>query len=305
MKIFLTGATGYIGNVIAEKLLQAGHQVIGLTRSGESGKALEKQGIKPFHGDLNNPESLVEAARESDGVIHTAFDLDSHDFLTASAIESKAVHALISAMEGSDKPLIFTSGTGVLGDTGEVIYDEETPIKISDSVTVRALQMRLNTEKAVLNAVGIRGIVLRPPNVYGRGDGRVLFMMLRAAGQKLGAVPYAPGAGENLWSYVHVDDLADLFVLAIEKAPAGELFHAGAQSGLRSKDIATALSRGMGLGGETVALQKTELGEAFGLPAMADYWASNSQSSNKKAQILLGWTPQYVDLLREVEQPND
>jgi nucleoside-diphosphate-sugar epimerase len=305
MKIFLTGATGYIGSVIAEKLLQAGHQVIGLARSDASAQTLEKQGIEPFYGDLNNTESLIDAASEADGIIHTAFDLDSHDFLTASAIESKAVHAFISALEGSDKPLIFTSGTGVLGDTGQVIYDEETPITISDSPTVRALQMRLNTEKAVLNAVGMRGIVLRPPNVYGRGDGRVLFMMLRAAGQKLGAVPYAIGAGENLWSYVHVDDLADLFVLAIEKAPAGELFHAGAQSGLRSKDIAAALSRGMGLGGETVALEKTELGEAFGLPAIADYWASNSQSSYEKAHRLLGWKPQYVDLLREVEQRND
>jgi nucleoside-diphosphate-sugar epimerase len=302
MKIFLTGATGYIGSVIAEKLLQAGHQVIGLARSDASAQTLEKQGIEPFYGDLNNTESLIDAASEADGIIHTAFDLDSHDFLTASAIESKAVHAFISALEGSDKPLIFTSGTGVLGDTGEVIYDEERPNTNSDSPTVRALQMRLNTEKAVLSAVGLRGIVLRPPNVYGRGDGRVLFMMLRAAGEKLGAVPYADGSGGNLWSYVHVDDLADLFVLAIEKAPAGELFHAGAQSGLRSKDIAAALSRGMGLGGETVALQKTELGEAFGLPAMADYWASNSQSSNEKAHRLLGWKPKYVDLLSEVER---
>jgi len=302
MKIFLTGATGYIGGVVAEKLLQAGHQVTGLARSDASAQTLEKHGIEPFYGDLNNAESLTEAARKADGIIHTAFDLDSHDFLIASAIESKAVHALLSALEGSGKPLIFTSGTGVLGDTGKIIYDEETPVKISGSPTVRALQMRLDTEKAVLDAAGIRGIVLRPPNVYGRGDGRVLFMMLRAAGKKLGAVPYAAGAGENLWSYVHVDDLADLFVLAIQKAPAGELFHAGAQSGLRSQDIAAALSLGMGLGGRTVALQKTELGQAFGLPALADYWASNSQSSNEKAHRLLGWKPQYLDLLHEVER---
>jgi nucleoside-diphosphate-sugar epimerase len=299
MKIFLTGATGYIGRVISEKLLQFGHQVIGLARSNESAQTLESYGVEPFFGDLNSPESLISVARESDGVIHTAFDLDSHDFEKAITIEAKAVQAFISALEGSGKPLIFTSGTGVLGD---IVYDENTPIKISDSATVRALQMRLNTEKTVLNTVGMRGIVLRPPNVYGRGDGRVLFMMLRIAGQKLGAVPYAAGAGNNLWTYVHVDDLADLFLLAIEKAPAGELFHAGAQSGLRSQDIAAALSVGMGLGGQTVALQKPELSEAFGLPAIADYWASNSQSSYEKAHSLLGWTPKYLDLLHEVER---
>jgi nucleoside-diphosphate-sugar epimerase len=304
MKIFLTGATGYIGSIISEKLLQAGHEVVGLVRSEASAKTLEKQGIESFYGDLNKPESLVDVARKADGVIHTAFDLDAHDFLTATTIEAKAVQVLISALEGSGKPLIFTSGTGVLGDTGDTIYDEKTPITISGSATVRALQMRLDTEKTVLNAVGVRGIVLRPPNVYGRGDGRVLFMMLRAAGKKLGAVPYAAGAADKLWTYVHVDDLAELFVLAIEKAPAGELFHAGAQSGLRSQDIAAALSLGMGLGGGTVALQKTELGEALGLPAMADYWASNSQSSNEKAQRLLGWKPRHLDLLGEAARRN-
>jgi nucleoside-diphosphate-sugar epimerase len=303
MKIFLTGATGYIGSVIAEKLLHAGHEVTGLVRSKESAQKLEKQGILPFFGDLNAPESLVSVAQEADGVIHTAFDLDSRDFLTASSIEAKAVKVLVAAMEGSGKPFIFTSGTGVLGDTKDVIYDENTPIQLSGSPTVRALQIRLETEKAVLNAVGMRGIVLRPPNVYGRGDGRVFFMMLRAAGQKLGAVPVAEGAEDNLWSYVHVDDLADLFVLAIDKATAGELFHAGAQSGIRSKDIAAALSTGLGLDGKIVALPKAELGEAFGMAAMADYWASNSQSSKEKAHRMLGWEPKHVDLLSEAEQP--
>jgi nucleoside-diphosphate-sugar epimerase len=300
MKVFLTGATGYIGSVIAEKLLQAGHQVVGLARSEAAAQTLKRQGIEPYYGDLNNPEILTAAARAVEGVIHTAFDMSTGDFLAANAAEAKAVEALIAGLAGSDKPLILTSGTGVLGNTGQLIYAEDTPIAPAQSPAVQALQLRLRIEQTVLQAAGVRGVVLRPPNVYGRGDGRVVFWMLRAAAQKLGAVPYAVGAGHNLWSFVHVDDLAELFVLALEKAPGGELFHAGAQSGLRTQDLAAAVSRGMGLGGKTIELDKPALAEAFGFPAMADYWSSNSQSSSEKARRMLGWEPKHLDLLEEV-----
>jgi nucleoside-diphosphate-sugar epimerase len=304
MKVFLTGATGYIGSVIAEKLLQAGHQVVGLARSDASARALERQGIEPLRGDLNDTQTLTDAARATEGVIHTAFDLGSHDFAAANAGETRAVEALIAGLQGSGRPLVYTSGTGVLGDTGETVYDEQTPIAASELPAVKALQMRLDTEKTVLSAPGLRGVVLRPPNVYGRGDGRAVLWMVRAAAQKLGAVPYGIGAEDHLWAFVHVDDLADLFVLAVEKAPGGELFHAGAQRGLRTGDIATALSRGMGLGGKTIALKRPELAEALGSPAMADYWSSNSQSSGEKARRVLGWKPQHLDLLGEVGRPS-
>jgi nucleoside-diphosphate-sugar epimerase len=302
MKIFLTGATGYIGSVIAEKLLQAGHQVVGLARSEASAQALEKQGVEPYRGDINDAQILTIGAQSADGVIHTAFDLGSGDFSAANAAEAKAVDALIAGLQGSGKPLILTSGTGVLGNTGDIVYEEDTPIAPAESPAVKALQARLTIEKSVLSATGLRGVVLRPPNVYGRGDGRVVFWMLRMAAQKLGAVPYAVGSGDNLWTFVHVDDLADLFVLALEKASSGELFHAGAQGGLRTEDIASALSQGMGLGGKTIALEKPELAEALGLPAMADYWASNSQSSGEKARRVLGWKPHHLDLLGDVSR---
>ncbi|UOQ69268.1 NAD-dependent epimerase/dehydratase family protein [Hymenobacter volaticus] len=304
MKVFLTGATGYIGSVIAEKLLQAGHQVVGLARSEAAAQTLKQQGIEPYYGDLNNPETLTVAAQAVDGVIHTAFDMSTGDFSAANAAEARAVEALISGLKGSNKPLILTSGTGVLGNTGELIYEEEMPITPAKSPAVKALQMRLSIEQAVLEATSLRGVVLRPPNVYGRSDGRVVFWMLRAAAQKLGAVPYASGAGQNQWTFVHVDDLADLFVLALEKAPGGELFHAGAQSGLRTQDLAAALSRGMGLNGKTVELEKAELTDAIGFAAMADYWSSNSQSSGEKARRVLGWQPQHLDLLNEVGRPS-
>lgn len=300
MKIFMTGATGYIGTAIVEKLVQAGHQVTGLARSDASAQALENMGAKALRGDLNDGQTLTEAARAADGIIHNAFDMSTRDFAASNAIDAKAVDALLDGLQGSGKPLVYTSGTGVLGDTGSKVYDEETPIATSQLSAVQALQQRLKVEQRVLNASSVRGIVLRPPNVYGRGDGRAVFWLIRAAAQKLGAVPYRVGSGDHRWAFVHVDDLADLFVLAIEKAPAGALFHAGAEAGLRTQDIAAALSYGMGLGGKTVALENDALVEAIGFPPMADYWSSNSQSSSEKARHVLGWKPLHVDLLHEV-----
>jgi nucleoside-diphosphate-sugar epimerase len=303
MKVFLTGATGYIGSVVAEKLLHAGHDVVGLARSDASAERLHERGIRPVRGEIGDTARLTDAVQGVDGVIHTVFDSSSLDWTAANAGDADAVDALIAGLRRTGKPFVYTSGTGVLGNTGEVVYDEDTPVVPSERPAVKALQQRLDTEKAVLGADGVRGIVLRPPNVYGRGDGRAVFWMIREAAKNLGAVPYAMGSEDNRWAYVHVDDLADLFVLALGQAPAGELFHAGAQSGLRTQDIAVALSRGMGFGGRTVALEMPELEAAVGSPFVAEYWASNSQSSSDKARRVLGWEPRHLDLLGELGRP--
>lgn len=308
MNVFLTGATGYIGSVVAEKLQTAGHHVIGLARSAASSKALEARGIEPVRGDLDVTQSLVEAARAADGVIHAAFKFEGGDFVTSVAAEVSAVRALIGAMQGTNRPLVVTSGTAILGDTGERVFDEETPIITpardvgTEDPGLKALRVRIEMEKDVLRSTGVRGIVLRPPNVYGRSDGRSVLTMLKAAGRSLGAVPYAAGTADNRWSFVHVDDLADLYVLALGKAKAGELFHAGAEAGLRTKAIAEAVSQSIGLGGKTVELTIPELGQAFGVPPLAGYWATNSQSSSEKARRVLGWKPQHVHTLEEIAQ---
>jgi nucleoside-diphosphate-sugar epimerase len=304
MKVFLTGATGYIGGVIAEKLLHAGHDVVGLARSDASAGRLKKQGVESVRGEISDTERLTDVVKGVDGVIHTVFDASSLDWTSANAGDAAAVNAMITGLRGTGKPFVYTSGTGVLGNTGEIVYDEDTPVVPSELPAVKALQQRLDTERTVLGAAGVSGIVLRPPNVYGRGDGRAVFWMIREAAKKLRAVPYARGSEDNRWTYVHVDDLADLFVLALDQAPAGELFHTGAQSGLRTQDIATALSRGMGFGGKTVALEMPELEAAIGFPFVAEYWASNSQSSSDKARRVLGWKPRHLDLLGEIGQPS-
>jgi len=185
----------------------------------------------------------------------------------------------------------------VLGDTGNSVIDEDTP------VTSQALGERLGTENDVLSATGVRGIVLRPPNVYGRSNGRAIIAILKMVGQHLGAVPYATGTADHRWSFVHVDDLADLYVLSLETAQAGELFHAGAEIGLRTEAIAQALSQSLGLGGKTIEMDLPDLRSALPVPFLADYWASNSQSSGQKARSVLGWKPAHAQMLAEIAQP--
>ena len=306
MNVFLTGATGYIGSVVAEKLQQAGHRVTGLARSAASAAALTALGIETVRGDLSSLQVLTDAARAADGVVHAAFQQEGHDFTAAVAAEQLAVRALLAGLAGSGKPLLFTSGTGVLGDTGTTVFDEQTPIAARNASTGSpdqlAIRARLHTEDEVLAAAGVRGLVLRPPNVYGRSDGRAVLALLRVAGRSLGAVPYATGTADHQWSFVHVDDLADLYVLAVAKGTAGQLYHAGAESGLRTKSIAEAVSHGLGLGGKTIELGLSALGEAFQVPPMAHYWAMNSQSSREKAQRMLGWQPQHIQLLTDIAQ---
>jgi nucleoside-diphosphate-sugar epimerase len=230
---------------VAQKLQGAGHEVLGLARSAQAAKTLEDRCITPIRGDLEDLSSLTAAARAADGVIQAAFKLNA-DINASVTAERRAVAALIDALRGTSKPLLFTSGTAVLSDTGSLIYEENTYI------TPHPFRERLDTEALVLETEDIHGIVLRPPNVYGRGDGHGVLSILRHAGRKSGAVPYAVGSGDHLWSFVHIDDLAELFVLAFMKSTRGERFHAGAQVGLRTQSIAEAASYGIGLSGATV-----------------------------------------------------
>ncbi|WP_426437086.1 NAD-dependent epimerase/dehydratase family protein [Bradyrhizobium genosp. P] len=295
MKVFMTGATGYVGSRVADTLLAQGHQVIGLARSTESEAALGRRGIEPVRGNLNDADIMTAAVQAAGAVIHTAFVIERDPSASVRA-EGEALAVLLSAVRGTNKPLISTSGTAVLGDTGTSIFDEQTLI------APHARGQRIENEEMVLGARDARGIVLRPPNVYGHGDGHQTFDKLRHAGQKFKAIPYASGTGDNLWSAVHVDDLADLYVLALTRSDGQQLYLAGAQSGVKTRDIAVALSRSMRWDGRTVELPIEELRAAVPLPVFADYWATNSQSSSEKAKRLLGWKPSRLDMLGDIER---
>lgn len=310
MKIFLTGATGYIGSVVAEKLLEKGHQVAALARSENSALKLEARGIEVVFGDLDDLPVLSEATQKVDAVIHAAFKRSKHVFLVSMQNERNTVGALLEGLKNSGKVIIYTSGTGMLGDTGTITFDENTIIKIDldddkiddkDEMT-RATVQRMKTESDVLNGNGFRGIVLRPPNVYGRTNGQALITTLTGASKKASAVPYANFSSGHLWSFVHVDDLADLYVLALEKSKGGELYYAGAETGLKTKDIAKALSYGLGYEGKTIAVEMDELIDLFGGPFLANFWTWNNQSSSEKAKRLLNWEPNHLNMLKEIEK---
>ena len=294
MKVFLTGATGYIGSVVAEQLQQAGHTVTGLARSEAAAAKLRDRQIEPLLGDLKDIDQLAQAARQTDGVIHTAFMHDWGDFNSAVEVECRAVSAMVGALEESGKPFVATSGTGVLGDTGDRLVDEETPIDWSIVPALRA-----KVEQIVIGAAqrNVQGSILRLPFfVYGRG-GSVFLPMLFEDARQAGVVRYI-GSGENKMSAVHVDDVGQLFVLALEKAPAGSIFHAGVESGITMKEIAEAISHNLNC--QTTSISFDQASEAWGIAA-AVLLSMNSQTSADKT-IQLGWQPQATLLLNDIQQ---
>src|SRR3954469_16063815 len=206
MRIFLTGATGYIGSAVAERLRAAGHELTALARSDASAAKLSAAGIQAVRGDFSDPSSVGPAARAADGTISLATTYDPN-------IDGPAIDAILDALAGSTKPFIYTSGIWSHGDTGGKVVDETSPPRPAPLVSWRQA-----VEGRVLQAAsrGIRSIVIRPAIVYGRGGG--IPAGFAESAQKDGAARYV-GTGENRWPFVHVDDLADLYALALEKAP--------------------------------------------------------------------------------------
>jgi nucleoside-diphosphate-sugar epimerase len=276
LKVFLTGATGYIGSGIADALLAAGHSVVGLARSDDAVRKLSAKGITPFQGDLNSPGNLSEAAAKSDGIIHTGTTNDGR-------IDQEAVNAMLGALRDSSKPFIYTSGIWVLGDTGGKIADETWPPNPAALVSWRP-----GVEQMVLRAArtGVRSVVFRPGVVYGRGGG-ILADFARSA-RETGAARYV-GSGENHWPLVHVEDLADLYLRAFQRAASGTLFHATDGATRRVREIAEASSFDAGAEGRTESWPLEEARKTLG--AFADALVLDQLVSSEKAKTTLGWQP--------------
>jgi nucleoside-diphosphate-sugar epimerase len=287
MRVFLTGATGYIGTAVAERLRAAGHELTGLARSDAAAARLKSAGITPVRGDFSDPKSVGSAARSADGVISLATTYNP-------AIDGPAIDAILEALAGSNKPFIYTSGIWSHGDTGGKVVDETSPPKPAELV-----KWRQAVEDRVLGGAkrGIRTVVIRPAIVYGRGGGIPAGFVESA--RKEGAARFV-GTGENRWPFVHVDDLAELYLLALEKALPGTLLLGVSGPSYRVREVAAAASRGAGAGGKTVAWP---LKEAKGkLGAYADALVLDQQASGRRAQELLGWRPHRPDVLEDVER---
>jgi nucleoside-diphosphate-sugar epimerase len=282
MRIFLTGATGYIGTAVAEALEAAGHTVAPLARSVDADQDLRRRGLTPFRGDLRNPDSLTAPVTACDGVIHAGTTNDGR-------VDTDAVTKMLEALRGSGKPFIYTSGVWVYGNTGDHIADEESPLN-----PIPLVVWRPAAERIVLDAA-VRSVVIRPAIVYGRAAG-ILGDFVQSAHERNAA--RFVGDGENRWPLVHVEDLADLYVRALEHAPAATVFNAADGPSLKVRALAEAASFGADAGGNTEAWPLDQARATLG--AYADALTLDQQVSSQKARTLLGWTPHAASPIEEL-----
>ena len=291
MRIFLTGATGFIGSKLIPELLQAGHHVLGLTRSDAGAKELTAAGAEVHRGDLEDPTTLRRGAEKADAVIHCAFDHDFSRFVENCQKDKRNIEAIGEALVGSKRPLIVTSGTG-MGSRGpgelasEDIFDAShaNPRKISEETG------------AAVAARGVNVSYVRLPQVHDTKKQGLITPLIEISRAK-GRVAYV-GEGNNRWAAAHVSDVARLYKLAIERAEPGARYNAVAEEGVTAKDISEALGRSLKL--PVVSLTGDEVAAHFGWMAMfagADMAASSAITRKK-----LGWTPVGPSLIADLDK---
>ncbi len=294
MRVFVTGATGFIGSAIVQELIGAGHQVVGLARSDEKARALAEAGAEVHRGDLTDLESLKSGVAGSDGVIHTGFIHDFARIHEVCEVDRQAIGALASALEGSDRPLVVTTGTAMLA--GNPIATEETLPRTGPDAWPR---VATEEAAAAARARGVRSIVVRlPPSVHGDGDHGFVPILIGIAWER-GVSAYV-GDGNNRWPAVHRLDAARLYRLAIEKGTAGAVYHGVAEEGVPFREIASVIGRRLGV--PVVSRTPEEAAEHFGwfTPfAVIDAPASAAITSEK-----LGWRPDQPGLITDLDRPS-
>lgn len=294
MRVFCTGASGYIGGSVAADLVAAGHQVTGLVRTTEKADVVRARGIRPLLGTLDDAECLVQAAQAADIVINAA-NADHHG----------AVTALLGVLAGSDKLFIHTSGSSIVGTRArghrsDAIFDESSTIVPS---AARVARVALNDLIRSYRDRGCRPVIICPSLIYGLGRGAERHSMqvplLIRLARKKGCAAYA-GPGENVWSNVHIDDLVMLYALAIEKAPAGAFYFA--ENGENSmREVCEAINRMLGYEAAPTQMSMAEAASEWGEGVAEDTMASNSRVRAVKARQL-GWKPKARSLIEEIEQ---
>jgi nucleoside-diphosphate-sugar epimerase len=291
MRVFVTGATGFIGSAIVQELIGAGHQVLGLARSDAGGRSLAAAGAKAHWGTLDDLESLKRGTAESEGVIHTAFN---HDFVNvsrelAAKADLLAIEAIGAALAGSGRPFLISSG--MAGRTEEDEGDGSFPRLPSERVTL------------ALATKGVRTSVVRlPPSVHGEGDHGLVPALIGIARAK-GASAYI-GEGQNRWPAVHRLDAARLYRLALEKAPlekapAGSRFHAVAEEGVPTREIAEVIGRRLNL--PVVSKSPEQAADHFGW--LGHFFAMDRVASSARTREWLGWRPTQAGLISDLDHP--
>ncbi|AUX27907.1 3-beta hydroxysteroid dehydrogenase [Sorangium cellulosum] len=288
MRIFLTGASGFVGSAIVPELVRAGHRVLGLARSDASAEKLAAAGVDVHRGSLTDLDSLRRGAAACDGVIHCAFSHDDfNDYAGNCEKDRGAIEALGSALAGTDRPLVITSGTARFT-PGRVVTEDE-PLDASTGGGPRAASEQLALSFA---RRGVRVSSLRlPVVVHGDGDHGFVPMLIEIA-RKTGRSGYI-GDGDNRWPAVHRLDAARLFVLALEKAQAGARLHAVGEEGVPTRDIAGVIGRKLGLPVESVPK------EHFGW--LGAFFALDTPASSALTQARFGWKPEQAGLLADLD----
>jgi nucleoside-diphosphate-sugar epimerase len=293
MQVLVLGATGFLGGAVARRLVGRGFPVSGLARSAEAAARLEAAGVAPVVGDLDGDLGTIVAASASADAVIFAPQLLLEP-------EHTAVSALLDRLAGTGKTFIFTSGTGVLGQRTGGDWSPDTFAEDEPFTPARSIARRVETETLVRAAVdrGVRGIVMRPPLIWGPGDHGHVAQVYRSVA-RTGAACYV-GRGLNCYSNVHIDDLARAYELALTNGTAGALYHTVAGE-IPNRWIAEAVARDLGV--ETRSLTLEEAFEVFGKFSALIVMGASSRSRSPRARDDLGWAPEHLDMLSQIGEP--
>ncbi|RDI06708.1 SDR family oxidoreductase [Flavobacterium sp. AG291] len=292
MRVFVTGASGFVGSAIVKELIASGIQVLGLVRSESALQNLLASGAEGLLGDVNDPEMLKQGAQSCDAIIHTAFNHDFSKYKENCEDDRKVIECFGDVLAGTEKPLVITSGIGLL--RSENLITEDDVLPFGSDVIPRAAS---EEAAAVARSKGVKAYIVRlPPTVHGAGDhGFVPIIIGLAKNNRKSAYI---GEGHNRWSAVHRFDAAKLYRLIVEKKPEQQVFNAVAEEGIPFKTIAEAIGNGLNL--STVSLNADEADKHF--TWFSHFATFNCAASSEKTKAILEWKPEHIDLLNDMKE---
>ena len=293
MRVFLTGANGWVGSAVARDLLEAGHSVVGLVRSKDKAEAVTAAGAMPLLGSLTDLDVLRQGAGDADGVIHTAFGLDFSKIQELADEDRRAIETFGEVFGGSDRPIVVTAGFG-LSPFGEVFREDDRPPLIPEFPRASEQTTFALAER------GLRASVVRlPRSVHGVGERHGFVPMLAAVAREKGVSAYV-GGGENRWPSVHRLDAARVFRLALERGARNEAFHAVAEEGVPYRLIAEAIGRQVGVPAKSLTAAEAEA--HFG--GLAMWVAGSGPVSSVWTRKVLGWDTREIGLIADIDRPD-